>query len=126
MMAGTCRTDGGALVLNADAFIVGITNINPKRINDALHRIGVEINWDLFGVNKDIQRLLGENRPRNTKSALENWLRTFIINRNRIAHSNTSGIHTSESEINTAIDILSAFAPILAQATEDVLKRNYR
>ena len=123
---GTCRTDGGALVLNAEAFTVNISNINKKRIDDSLKRMGVLINWDVFGHNTALQTLLGEDRVRDVANETERWLKSFIIKRNRIAHSAIGGIQISDNELNTAIDVLAAFAPTLAQAIEDVLKKTYK
>ena len=123
---GTCRAAGGALVLNADAFAVGISNTHAKRIDESLLRIGVEIDWDVFGRNTTLQRLLGETRVRDTANQTQMWLKEFIVTRNRIAHSAVGGIQISETQLTTAIDVLAAFAPTLAQAVEEVLKKNQK
>lgn len=123
---GTCRTTGGTLVLNADAFVVGISNTNPTRINESLLRLGVEIDWDIFGRDTTLQALLGETRVRHAANETQKWLKEFIVTRNRVAHSAVGGIQVSETQLRTSIDILAAFAPTLAQAVEEGLKKKHK
>ena len=123
---GTCTLGGGSLVLNAQAFVLNITNVTPARIDDFLKRINVSIDWDMIGKNATLQKLLGETRTRDATKAIKEWLSVFIITRNRLAHSSVGGIQTSEAALVTAIDFFQAFTPALAQVVEDVLKKSHK
>jgi hypothetical protein len=121
----TCTSNGGILVLNADAFSVSITNINEKRITDSLSRIGVAINWDVFGQNRALQELFSSKPGRRTVDKVQEYLKAFVIRRNKIAHSGL-GIRVSESDVRTAMSFFKAFTPALAEAVEVVLKKNHK
>jgi hypothetical protein len=119
---GTCRTDGGQLILNADAFAVHLTNMTQPRIDDALERIGVRISWDVFGNDAGMQQVTGKDGRAATKETKE-WLKEFIRKRNRIAHTGIGGIKVTESDVTTAIAFFGAFARVLAAAVEDSVKK---
>jgi hypothetical protein len=121
----TCTSNGGTLVLNADAFSVSITNINEKRINESLSRISVSINWDVFGKNVVLRELFKSKAGRHTAGEVRKYLKEFVIRRNKIAHSGL-GIRVSESDVRTAMSFFKAFAPALAEAVEVVLKKNHK
>jgi hypothetical protein len=118
---GTCCSGGGDLVLNADAFTSRISNITPKRIADSLERIGVAIDWDVFGRDSQIQKLFGVKKVREAANELGSWLSAFIAQRNRIAHTGAVGIQITENELEKALDVLTAMAPVLARAVADKL-----
>lgn len=122
---GTCRTNGGRLILNADAFAVHLTNMTQPRIDDALERIGVQINWDVFGSDAGMQQVTGKIGREATKETKE-WLKEFIKKRNRTAHTGVGGIKITESDVTTAIAFFGAFASVLAAAVEDAVKKSIK
>jgi hypothetical protein len=122
---GTCRTNGGQLILNADAFAVHLTNMTHPRIDDALERIGVKIDWDVFGKDAGMQQVTGKDGREATKETKE-WLKEFIKKRNRIAHTGIGGIKITESDVTAAIAFFGAFAPVLAAAVEDAVKKSIK
>ena len=112
-------------MLNADAFSVSITNINERRITDSLSRIGVAIDWDVFGQNKALQQRFSSKPGRRTVDKVREYLKEFVIRRNRIAHSGLV-IRVSESDVRTSMSFFKAFSPALAEAVEAVLKKNHK
>lgn len=122
---GTCRREGGEMILNADAFASEITNVTPDRIDKALLRIGIEINWDVFGRSAGLQKVFNETKVRETRHKTIDWLKDFIKRRNRIAHSGVGGIQTSEGQLNTALDFFTSFGPVLAEAMDEAVRHEH-
>jgi len=121
---GTCRKDGGALVLNADAFSVGLSTISRQRIDGTLSKIGLAIDWDYFGREEAFVTHFSTRGVRKTADEVDSYLGEFVKIRNMIAHSG-QGVRTSESQIRTALSFFEIFGPSLALAVEAELARTH-
>lgn len=120
-----CRKGGGALILNAEAFSINITNINQKRIDESLNRIGIKLDWDVFGGNKDLQKLFQTKGARDTRDEVQKYLKKFVVQRNRIAHSGI-GVRVVQLDLDTALAFFKAFGLQLGEAVEAALKKTYK
>jgi hypothetical protein len=122
---GTCRKNGGQLMLNAEAFAVHLTNMTVPKIDDALERIGVKINWDVFGSDQAMQKVTGLKGREGAKMT-EEWLKDFMKVRNRIAHTGIGGAIVADADVVSAIAFFSAFAPVLAATVEAAVKKSIK
>jgi hypothetical protein len=123
---GTCRRDGGELLLNAEAFAAFGSALSSDQIEELLERIGLEMNWDSLGQDAKLQAATHQDSTRNAAKEIKRWLKEFGKTRNRIAHTGASVVQTTESEVKDAANILSALADCMANVVEELLFRKYR
>jgi hypothetical protein len=121
---GTCFAGSAQVLLNAKAFAIFLSIISPKSLEDALRRIGVTLRWDDFGRIGEVQETLGSKGTRETTKAVEAQLRQFGKTRNKIAHSGSSGVVVTESDLERLLQFFRAFGRTLTRIVEaDLSKR---
>jgi hypothetical protein len=121
---GTCFTGSTQALLNAEAFSIFLSILSPKNLGDALRRIGVDLRWDDFGKVEELQKALDTKGTRDTAKAVEANLKQFGKMRNKIAHSGSSGLVVTETDLERLLRFFRAFGKALIKIVEkDVSKR---
>lgn len=118
---GTCFGGSKQPVLNAEAFAVFLSVISPEQLVEALERIGVKLKWDVLGQIQELRDALNKKDTRETAKALKEFLKTFGQKRNKIAHTGSSGVVVTETEIDDILILFRIFATGLASAVEKEL-----
>lgn len=115
---GTCFTGSAQALLNAEAFAIFLSIISPKNLEDALRRISVSLQWDDFGRVVEMQTVLAQKGGRDTANAVKANLKRFGQMRNKIAHSGSSGVVVTESDLEGLLRFFGAFGRTLARIVE--------
>jgi hypothetical protein len=118
----TCFAGSKQAVINADAFAIFLSIFNPRTLAEALQCIGVELKWDDFGRMPAILKALGKHGSRDTAKAVEESLKRFGQMRNKIAHTGSSGIVVTRSDLDELLNFLRVFGSALVQIVEKELK----
>ncbi len=105
---GTCFAGSAQALLNAEAFVIFLSIISPKNLEDALRRINVALRGDDFGRVAEIQTALEQKGTRDTTKAVEANLKRFGQMRNKIAHSGSSGVVVTESDLRSLLQFFRA------------------
>jgi hypothetical protein len=107
---GTCFVGSPQAVLNADAFTIFLSIISPEKLGDALKRVGVTMNWDALGAIEPLRKAVDTQDTRETAKAIQESLKKFGRMRNKIAHSGSTGLAVSESELEQLLKFFRVFA----------------
>jgi hypothetical protein len=122
---GTCCKASAKAVLNAEAFTLFISIVSPDNLAKALTRIGVHLDWDTLGKAPEVRDALAKNKTRETAKEVQAVLRSFGQTRNKIAHTGSSGVTVSESDMQQLLAFFRSFSRALAGAVEpEVDKRS--
>ena len=121
---GNCHTNSENVTLNGNVFHSKLSSLTQKTINEALDRINISIDWNRFGQNAGLRKVLRVDGKRDGTKETIVWLDEFVKKRNRIAHTGVVGYLTKQTEIEEALAFFDAFAPVLADAVEDGLKKS--
>lgn len=119
---GTCFVGSREVVLNADAFVIFLSIISPEKLVDALDRISVKLNWDVWGADPSLRKALDKQGTRETAKELREFLKRFGQIRNKIAHTGSSGVVVTETDLRQFLSVLRDFSRILTSVVENQLK----
>jgi hypothetical protein len=121
---GNCHSGSKSLTLNGNVFHTKLSGLTQKTINDGLDRINISIDWNRFGQNAGIRKVLRVDGKRDGTKETIAWLDEFVKKRNKIAHTGIVGYLTKQSEIEEALTFFDAFAPVFADSVEEGLMRS--
>lgn len=122
---GTCYPNSDSYTLNASCFSIGHGILTPRNMEQIFQRIGVKIDWDRFGSNTDLKKLLKEPRTRDCAKAIRNFLEELVKKRNIVAHSGGLEIVVGESEFEAVTEIIPIFCKILVEQVSSELEKRY-
>jgi RiboL-PSP-HEPN len=122
---GTCIPGSGRYTLNAACFSAEPGILTPTNIDQMFQRIGINLDWDKFGSNSALKRLLGEPRTRDCKYAVQKLLRDIVTKRNTVAHSGGLGIVVDDSEFQLIIEFIPVFCTELVEHVAAKLQTKY-
>lgn len=119
---GNCHSKSEVLTLNDGVFHTKISGLTRKSIDEGLDRINIKIDWDSFGRNQDLKRILQATGTRECTRQTVEWLDGFVTKRNKIAHTGIAGYLTQQSELEQTLAIVPHFVSVLADAIEHGIK----
>lgn len=107
---GTCLPGSTNIEINETAFsyVRGITEI--EIFFDCIKAIGYSIEFDDFGRDSRLQKLLQTSGTRDTSKELKETLRAVLRNRHRIAHSGQSYAEITEDVFSFQLNLLELTA----------------
>ncbi|MGD0660321.1 MAG: HEPN domain-containing protein [Syntrophorhabdales bacterium] len=107
---GTCLPDSKSVEINETAlsFIRGVTEI--ETFVDCINALGYRLQLDDLSRDKELQKLLGTKKARETSKELRNSLREVVQNRHKIAHSGQSYAELTEAVFSSRLDLLELTA----------------
>ncbi len=120
---GTCQPGAKQFTLNAEAFTTTMKSVTPTHLGDVLKRIGFDLKWDDLGRVTAMQRHFGKTRTRETADQIQTELASFARQRNRIAHTGSSGVALSDGDLENVANFLQIFVSNLAVLLVDYVRK---
>jgi hypothetical protein len=120
---GTCIPGSEEFMLNANVFSIYVSNLTPEHLTKAVARLGVSLNWDDVGGDAGLQELLGGSGARETANDVQDYLKEFIKNRNKLAHTGSGLTFTSE-EVEEFLKFFRLLGKRLVQVLEKQVKKS--
>ena len=118
---GTCVETSESVSLNADAFALFFSTLTPTKLAEVLRRIGVTLDWNVIGRHSSVRAALDMKKTNETATAAQRYLKTFINNRNKLAHTGSGGISVSPTDLETSIKFFRGFVDALTEAMHSQL-----
>lgn len=108
-----CEPGNREFSLNAECFGYEIGVVSLENLRRALARLGVDLNWDSFGRDADIRRILGHDSTRRCAKAVETTVQDLVRDRNVISHTGYTHDTRDVDDICRYAQVLRRFCRIL-------------
>ncbi len=98
-----CVKGSKSFEINDDIFSFYLPNIDSTNLSKCLLRIGLKLDWDLIGENKNLQKLFQVTSKRKTANECSTFLDQCAKNRNAVAHRGDGSATTEFEELTKQI-----------------------
>lgn len=121
----TCEDDADVF-LNSDAMTMSIGNITAENIDNLFRRVAIPIGWDAISNDRDLMKLHGVKRVRDSANATKQVLSDMVTNRNRIAHEGAHASDVTLPDLEFQLKFIRIFSLIFLAHIEKNAKLVYR
>ena len=122
---GACKVGSTEVLLNAECFPFEHGIVSPENINKLLERLGVALNWDRFGSNREIKDALGEQKTRECSKAVQKAVSELVDARNIVAHTGGLELEKNVEDVRKYTRLLPPFCCVLTNEVGEQMDRKF-
>ena len=109
----SCLPPNLPLSLNAACFSFGHGIVTPDNLDKLLDRLGVNLDWDRFGADTRIQKILGQTHTRDCSKETRRAVEALVRDRNIVSHTGDLNRDLVAEEVEKYTRLLPAFCEVL-------------
>ncbi len=122
---GQCLPESESYALNAICFTIGHGIVTEENINAMFRRIDLKIDWDFLGRDKELRKLLKEDKTRDCTKSAKEILKNLIARRNIIAHSGGSELVIEDEHLSLLLRFIPYFCRGFSEHVGVLLRNRY-
>ena len=111
----SCELGKGAFVLNGLCFRYELGVITPENFDKGMGRLGIRVNWDRFGGDPEIKKVLGMTKTRECTKQLRKEIVALVRDRNAIAHAGCADSSRSVVDVCRYTRLLPRFCVVMTE-----------
>jgi len=108
---GSCHEHDGAFQVYADAHKKYLEMPNAESIKAILSRLGVDLNWDKIGDDKDLRKHFNAKNTRESSKLLTSYIDKIISMRNSLVHIEAADPVINEEDVSEILKFYRYFTP---------------